>query len=63
MYAGGDMMKYLTVKEVAEKWGYSEATIRKWCQQGLIKVIVGAEKKSGRWQIPADAKCPKSIKK
>ncbi len=56
-------MKYLTVKEVAEKWGYSEATIRKWCQQGLIKVIVGAEKKSGRWQIPADAKCPKSIKK
>lgn len=55
-------MKYLTVKEVANKWGYSESTIRKWCQQGLIKVTIGAEKKSGRWQIPADTKCPKKLK-
>lgn len=55
-------MKYLSVREVAEKWGYGEATIRKWCQQGLIKVTVGAEKKSGRWQIPENAQCPKKIK-
>ena len=56
-------MKYLTVKEVAEKWGYSEATIRKWCKDGLIKVTVGAEKKSGHWQIPENAQCPKEIKR
>lgn len=55
-------MQYLSVKEVAEKWGYSEETIRKWCREGLIKITFGAEKKSGRWQIPADAECPK-IKK
>ena len=59
---GGEIMKYLTVKEVANKWGYSESTIRKWCQQGLIKVTIGAEKKNGRWQIPADTKCPKKLK-
>ena len=56
-------MQYLTVKEVAEKWGYSEATIRKWCREGLIIITIGAEKKSGRWQIPADAKCPKTEKR
>ena len=55
-------MKYLTVKEVAEKWGYSEATIRKWCKLGMIKVTIGAEKKNGHWQIPFDAQCPKKIK-
>jgi len=54
-------MKYLTVKEVAIKWGYSEATIRKWCKDGIIKVTVRAEKKNGHWQIPIDAQCPKKI--
>ena len=56
---GGDHVHYMSVKEVAEKWGYSEATIRKWCREGVIKITIGAEKKNGRWQIPADAKCPK----
>ncbi|MBR2860446.1 MAG: helix-turn-helix domain-containing protein [Clostridia bacterium] len=55
-------MQYLTVEEAAEKWGYGKETVRKWCRQGLIKITVGAEKKSGRWQIPADAQCPKKIK-
>ncbi len=55
-------MQYLSVKEVAEKWGYSEDTIRKWCREGLISITVRAEKKSGRWQIPADAQFPR-IKK
>lgn len=55
-------MKYLSVKEVASMWGYSEATIRKWCKQGIIKVAYAAEKRNGRWQIPADAQCPKKIK-
>ena len=55
-------MQYLSVKEASDKWGFSEDTIRKWCREGLIQVTVGAEKKSGRWQIPADAQCPKTKK-
>lgn len=55
-------MKYLSVKETAAIWGYSEATIRKWCKLGMIAVTIGAEKKNGRWQIPADAQCPQKIK-
>ena len=34
-------MQYLSVKEVAKKWGYSESTIRKWCKDGIIKVTFG----------------------
>ena len=52
-------MQYLSVKEAAKKWGYSEETIRKWCREGLITATIRAEKKSGRWQIPSDAQCPK----
>ena len=55
-------MKYLSVKEAAKKWGYSESTVRKWCQQGLIKVTCVAEKKDGHWQIPDNAPCPKKVK-
>lgn len=55
-------MEYITVKEAATRWGYSETTIRKWCQEGLLSVVCKAEKKSGRWQIPAAAQCPKPIK-
>ena len=55
-------MKYLSVRETAKKWGYSEKTIRKWCQQKLISVTFRAEKVNGRWQIPADAPCPKKVK-
>ena len=55
-------MEYITVKEAAARWGYSEDTIRKWCQKGLLSVVCVAEKKSGRWQIPAVAQCPKPIK-
>ena len=62
LFFGGVTMKYLSVKEVAAKWGYSEATVRKWCKDGLIKVTFGAEKKNGHWQIPIDAQCPKKTK-
>ena len=55
-------MKYISVKEAAKKWGYSESTIRKWCREGIISVTLGAEKKDGRWLIPENAKCPKNIK-
>lgn len=55
-------MQYLSVKEIALKWGYSESTIRKWCRDGLIRVTVGAKKKNGHWLIPSEAQCPKRIK-
>ena len=41
-------MQYLSVKEAAKKWGYSESTIRKWCKDDIIKVTFGAEKKNGK---------------
>lgn len=49
-------------REAAEKWGYPQTTIATWCREGKI---VGAEqyRKRGPWQIPKDAKCPKSTKK
>ncbi len=55
-------MEYMSVAEAAQKWGYSEGTIRKWCKEEKIKVTIGAEKKSGRWQIPKNAKCPRKIR-
>lgn len=51
--------KYITVKEFAEKYGYSESTVRKWCRTGQLSVTLEAIKESGRWKIPADAQCPK----
>ena len=56
-------LDYITTKEAAEKWGYSEGTIRKWCNEGLLFIVARPIKKSGRWQIPADAECPNPIKK
>lgn len=55
-------MEHITTKEAAERWGYTEATIRNWCKDGLLFVVARPVKKSGRWQIPADAECPKPIK-
>ena len=56
-------MEYMTTKEASELWGYSEATIRKWCNEEALFIVLKAEKKSGRWQIPTSAQCPKPIKK
>lgn len=56
------MTEYITVQEAAEKWGYCESTIRKWCKEGLLSVECKAEKKKGRWQIPKNAQCPQKIK-
>ena len=56
-------MEYMTTKEAADLWGYPVTEIRKWCKEGLLYSMVKAEKKSGRWQIPLNAQCPKPIKK
>lgn len=31
------MAETMGTLEASEKWGYSQATIRKWCAAGLIK--------------------------
>lgn len=59
----GDRLVYISVREASEKWGYSETTIQKWCREGILSVVCKAEKVGGRWQIPANAECPKPIKK
>lgn len=55
--------RYMTVKEAAEKWGYAEATVRRWCRAGSIEVVQKAKKVNGRWEIPENATCPRPIKK
>lgn len=49
-------------RTVAEKWGYTQATIASWCRQGKICLVVKPEKKGGQWHIPINAKCPKAAK-
>ncbi len=61
MGGGVKNMADIGVKEAARLWGYTEGTIRKWCQQGLIPNAT-QDKKGSPWHIPKDAKCPKKIK-
>ena len=56
------LMADIGTREASERWGYTPATIRKWCQQGLIKNAT-QDAKGSTWHIPADAVCPKKIKK
>ena len=55
-------MEYMTIKQAAERWGYSEEAIRKWCKENKLLAVVEAQKISGRWQIPVNAECPKPIR-
>ena len=48
--------------EASERWGYTQATIRKWCIDGLVK-DASQGKKGSPWHIPKNAECPKPIKK
>ena len=48
-------MKLLTIKEISEKWGLSERTIRKLCTEERIPE---AELIRGIWMIPEDAYKP-----
>lgn len=49
-------MKYLTVKQVAEKWNISERSVRNYCKNGRI---TGAVIKGKHWIIPDDVEKPK----
>ena len=48
-------MDYLTVFEVAEKWGITSRMVNYYCRAGRIPSAV---KKGHLWLIPPDAKKP-----
>lgn len=50
----------MTVKKIAENWGVSECTVRKYCKKGWI---LGAVKTGGRWDIPENYPKPYISKK
>lgn len=51
-------MKYLSVKQTAEKWGISGTMVRRYCVQGRIS---NAIQKEDGWKIPANAKKPSGV--
>ena len=53
-------MIYISVSEMAKKWGISERTVRNYCAQGKIKDAFLTGK---TWNIPKNAKRPERINK
>ena len=52
------MMKYMTVKQVAEKWAISGAMVRRYCKDGKIPDAILTEE---GWKIPKTAKKPNTV--
>ena len=48
-------MNYLTIVEIASKWGITPRQVRNYCAKGRIH---GATLEFGEWRIPADAAKP-----
>lgn len=53
-------MKYVSVAQIAKKWGVSERTVRNYCAEGKIPEAFLTGK---TWNIPADAQRPDRINK
>ena len=51
-------MKYISVKDTAEKWKITTRTVRRYCEAGLID---GAFCIDATWVIPEDARKPNSL--
>lgn len=49
-------MGFLSITQMAEKWGISQRRIRTLCVEGRI---LGAFKMGAYWSIPEDAEKPK----
>lgn len=45
-------MKYLSVSDIAKKWGLSERSVRNYCNQGRVP---GAILSGKTWMIPSDS--------
>lgn len=56
------MADSMGTKEASELWGYTPATISKWCRLKLIPNVT-QDAPGSPWHIPKDAVCPKPIKK
>ena len=52
-------MGYLSISQVAEKWGIKQRRIRALCKEGRIE---GAFKMGAYWSIPEDAKKPEDMR-
>lgn len=48
-------MKYMTVREAAEKWNITERWVQKLCEENRVK---GTVRFSRVWMIPKDATKP-----
>lgn len=53
-------MTLCSVKEMAEKWGISERSVRNYCAEGRV---YGAVLEGKTWKIPADAQKPHRLKR
>ena len=53
-------MKYVSVAQIAKKWGVSERTVRNYCAEGKIPEAFLTGK---TWNIPEDAQRPDRINK
>ncbi len=53
-------MEYLSVKEMAKKWGISERYVQRCCMEGRIE---GAVKFSGAWALPVNARKPEDLRR
>ncbi len=51
-------MNYISVKEVSEKWGVSQALVRRYCGQNRIPK---AKYQNGAWLIPEKAEKPEKL--
>lgn len=51
-------MNYISVKEVSEKWGVSQALVRRYCGQNRIPK---AKYQKGSWLIPEKAEKPEKL--
>ena len=49
-------MEYLTVKEMAERWGITSRMVTVYCTEGRL---AGAIKKGNLWLIPGNVEKPK----
>lgn len=49
-------MEYLSVRQIAEKWGISKRRVQTLCTEGRIE---GAIRIDSFWAIPADTEKPK----
>ena len=57
---GGKPMRYISVKETADKWKISERSVRNYCAHGRVS---GAFLNGGIWSIPEEAEKPERSNK